>query len=211
MLDVIDGGQRGARVLERRGHLVQGAVTDPSGDRGVDGVGVCDPFPGQREPGLFGDVRSSDEVHDTLRDGRGAGRDGHPAAVCGEVGIAGGVVAGPVPVPPGDEPELVVDAGPGSEDADQRFEQGQVDDLAGAAAGVPVVEGEHDRVGAGQAGDPVGQPERRQRRRSVRLPGLVGQPGHGLGEGAERAAGGVRPGLAEPGDPQDHQCRVDRL
>ena len=58
--------------------------------------------------------------------------------------------------------------------------------------GVPVVEGEHHRVGAGEAGDAVGEPERRQGRRSGFLPGLVGQAAHRLGEGAERAALGVR-------------------
>ena len=77
--------------------------------------------------------------------------------------------------------------------------------------GVPVVQGEHHRVGAGEAGDAVGEPERRQRRRSVFLAGLVGQAGHRLGEGAEGAAFGVRPGLAESGDPQHHQGRVDLL
>ena len=77
--------------------------------------------------------------------------------------------------------------------------------------GVPVVEGEHHRVGAGEPGDAVGEPERRQRGRSGFLPGLVGQPGHRLGQGAEGAALGVRPGLAEPGDPQHHQGWVDLL
>ena len=51
-----------------------------------------------------------------------------------------------------------------------------------------MVQREHHRVGAGQARDTVGEPERRQRRRPVRLPGLVGQAAHRLGERAERAA-----------------------
>ena len=148
-------------------------------------------------------------MHDPLRDGGGAGRDGHPAAVSGEVGVAGGVVAGPVAVPAGDDPELVVDTGARAEDADQWFQQGQVDDLPGAGLGVPVIQREHHRVGAGQAGDPVGEAERRQRRGSGFLPGLVGQAAHRLGEGAERAALRVRPGLPEAGDPEHHDGGVD--
>ena len=205
LFDVVDRGERGAGVLERGGDLLVVPRADPSATGRVDHVGVFDPFPGRGEPGLLGDVRAADEVHDPFGDRGGAGRDGHPAAVSGEVGVAGGVVGGPVAVPAGDDPELVVDAGSGAEDADQRFEQGQVDDLPGAARGVPVVEREHHRVGAGEAGDAVGEAERRQRRGSVLLPGLVGQAAHRLGERAERAALGVRPGLAEAGDPQHHQ------
>ena len=56
---------------------------------------------------------------------------------------------------------------------------------------------------------PVGQPERRQRGRAVRVAGHVRQPAHRLDQRAERAALRGRAGLPEPGDPQDDQPRVD--
>ena len=65
-------------------------------------VGVLDPLAGRGEPGLLGDVRPPDQAHHPLGDRGGAGRDRHPAAVAGQVGVARGVVGRPVAVPAGD-------------------------------------------------------------------------------------------------------------
>jgi hypothetical protein len=78
-----------------------------------------------------------------------------------------------------------------------------------AAVALTVVEREHHRDRPGQAGDAVGQPEWRQRRRSFRLAGLVREAGHRLGERPECPPGGVGPELAEAGHAEHHQRRVD--
>ena len=108
-----------------------------------------------------------------------------------------------------DDAELVVHAGTRPEDAQQRLEQREVDDLATALAGVAGVQREHDGERSTDPGHPVGQPEGRQRGRPVLLAGLVGEAAHGLGQRAERAALGVGAELAEAGHAQHHQPGVD--
>ena len=134
LLDVVHRGERGAGVLEGGGDLLVVGRAPIHSATGASIMSACL----TRSPALGNQDCSAmsgpaDQVHDPLRDRGGAGRDGHPPAVSGQVGVAGGVVAGPVAVPAGDDPELVVDAGSGAEDADQRFQQGQVDDLPAAA------------------------------------------------------------------------------
>ena len=63
-----------------------------------------------------------------------------------------------------------------------------------AAVDVAVVERHHHGVGGGHGGHPVGQHERGEGRRPVRLAGQVGEAAHGLGQGAE--AGAVALGAA---------------
>ena len=85
----------------------------------------------------------------------------------------------------------------------------EVDHLARAAVRLALVERHRDRRRRGDAADRVGEAERRQGRRAVGLAGQVGEAAHRLGEGAEAGARGVRPGLAEPGDPGDDQTGVE--
>src|SRR5204862_5365616 len=66
----------------------------------------------------------------------------------------------------------------------------------------------HDAEGAGQAGDPVGEPEWRQGRRAVRPAGHRREAAHRLGNGAEARSGSVGPELAEAGGPEHHQTGV---
>ena len=54
----------------------------------------------------------------------------------------------------------------------------------------------------------VGQPEGRQRRRTIRFAGDMGKPAHGLGNGAEAGAVAQRPRLAEARHPKHDQARV---
>jgi hypothetical protein len=84
-----------------------------------------------------------------------------------------------------------------------------VDHLPTSAAGVTVVQRDHHRQRARYPGDAVGQAERRQRRRPVLLPGLVGEPAHRLHQRAEGPPLRVGTGLAETSHPQHHQPRVD--
>ena len=171
---------------------------------------MLDPLPGQRKPGLFGDVGPAHQAHHPFRDRGGTGRDGHPPAVAGQVGVARGVVRRPVAVPAGDHAELVERAGARAEDADQRFQQGQVDDLAAAA-------------GRRRGGTARASPRRRRstpatpsaRPNGGRVGGPVSSPvwwaspliASARVPNARRLAYG--PLLPEPGDPQHHQRRVD--
>ena len=130
----------------------------------------------------------ADQVHHPFGDRGGAGRDRHPPAVSGQVGVAGGVVARPVAVPAGDEPELVVDAGSGAEDADQRFQQRQVDDLPGAA---------WRRPGGTARASPRRRRSARRRRRPARTAaGSAARPPRRSGGPARSSP---RPGCRTPG------------
>ena len=105
---------------------------------------------------------------------------------------------------------LLVDRRSRADRGHDRLEQVEVDDLASALwIALPREQGHGDRRGRRDAGDRVGEAERRERRGSVGLAGEVGEPAHRLGQGAEAGAPGVRAGLAEPGDPHDHQRRID--
>ena len=209
LLDVVDGCDRRAGQVEGRHDLVEIARANPAAQDAVELVAVVDALSGGLEPRLLGDVGAPDQPHHPLGDRGGAGGNGDPAAVAGEVGVARGVVGRAVAVPARHDLELVEHARAGAQDRQQRLDQRDVDHLAAAAVALPVVEREHHRDRPRQAGDAVGQPERRQRRRAVRLAGLVREAGHRLGERPERPPGGVGPGLAEPGHAQHHQRRVD--
>lgn len=69
----------------------------------------------------------------------------------------------------------------------------------------------HHAECAGKSGNAVGESEGRQRRWTVLRPGLVGKATHRLGQGAECAALGVGSGLAEPGDAEQDQSRIDGM
>ena len=60
-----------------------------------------------------------------------------------------------------------------------------------------------------EAGDAVGEPERRQRRRPVGLAGLMCEPAHRLGQRPERTALRIRAELAEAGHPQHDESGVE--
>ena len=81
----------------------------------------------------------------------------------------------------------------GLDEAGQRLDEVDVDQLPAAAVHVAVVEGHHHGVGRRQGGHPVGQHERGQGRRPVGLTGQVGEPAHGLGQGAEARAVALGP------------------
>ena len=74
---------------------------------------------------------------------------------------------------------------------------------------VPVIEGHQNGVGGGLGGDAVGQPEGRQRRGPVRLPGDVSEATHRFGQRAEPGAAGVGAELTETGHSSNDEPRID--
>ena len=97
-------------------------------------------------------------------------------------------------------------------DTDQRkdrFEQGDVDDLALAIVDLNVSDGGQQPDRRIQPGDHVGSRQWRQTWRRVGEAVDVGVARHRLHQCAETRFLSVRPGLAPAGDPQDHQPRID--
>jgi len=66
----------------------------------------------------------------------------------------------------------------------------------------------HHRERSRDPADPVGETERRQRRRPVFDAGLMGESAHRFGQRAECSSLGVGPGLTEAGDTQNDQAGV---
>ena len=90
----------------------------------------------------------------------------------------------------------------GDAEAEQRLEQGQVDDLTGAgksiaAVGVPAVDGHHAGHCAEDAGDLIGKGHGRQVGWSVGKSGHADVTAHTLGDGAEARSVFVGAGLTE--------------
>src|SRR5215212_8950648 len=141
----------------------------------------------------------ADQAHHALGDILGTGGDGYPAAVLRLVGVSRGIVYGAVAAPLLNHTELVVDCRLRPEDGEYRLDNGQVDDLP-APAGIAGPQGSKDGYRTRQRRDTVGQPERRERRRPVRLARDVGEATHGLSKGAEAWPVLVRAELAEAGD-----------
>ena len=96
----------------------------------------------------------------------------------------------------------------GLDEASQRFDQVHVDQLPAAALHVAVVERHHHGVGRRLGGDPVGQEERGQRRGAVGLSRHMGEPAHGLGQGAETGPVAGRAAAAVAADVQHDKLRV---
>ena len=92
-------------------------------------VTVPGPLARGREPRCLDEVWATNQAHDSFGDRCRAGRNSHPATIFGEIRIAWSVVGGAVAVAAGDGAELVEHARAWTEDADDRFQQGQVDDL----------------------------------------------------------------------------------
>ncbi len=214
LLGVVDGRGGDLGLLEDRHGLGQGALHHPVGHQLVDLAGPVLTLDGVDVVGVLGQLGPVDGAVDPHGDGgRGAG-DGQPLVIGGAVGVAGGAGVEAVAHPTGAHAQLVERQGGRLDQAGQRLDQVHVDELAPAAVDVAVVQRHHHRVGAGQRRHPVGQHERRERGRSVGLPGDVGEPAHGLGQGA--VPGPVALGSASPvaGDVEhDHpgMGRVHRL
>ena len=111
----------------------------------------------------------------------------------------------------GDHAEQIEHGRARSKDAQQRLQQGQVDDLPRTTARVTGIERGHHGECAGDPRHAVGQAEWRQRGRPVFLPSLVSKPTHGFGERAEGAPLRVGAVLPKPRHPQHDQARVDFL
>ena len=94
-----------------------------------------------------------------------------------------------------------------AEQRHDRFHDGDVDHLAPPGR-LPLVEGRHDRERRCQRGDPVGQAERWEGRRPVRLTGRRREPAHRLGQRAEPGTAAIRADLSEAGDPGEDEARV---
>ena len=163
------------------------------------------------EPRLVDQLRPADQPHHPLGDALRAGGHRHPPPVGAPVRVARRVVRRAVAQPGLDVAELVVPGDLRAEHRHDGLDDGQVDDLARRRCAPAPRRASITRVRRGERGDRVGQPERGQRRRAVRLTGAGGEPAHRLGERAEAGPPGVRADLAEPGDPGDHQPRVDRV
>jgi hypothetical protein len=213
LFDVIDRRQCRADPFELLAHLTEGPGGDPFRHRLVEQVTVSAALTGRGKPGLVDDVGSTDQPHDPLGNGGGARGDRHPTTVFGEVRVAGSVVRRTVAVTAGDRTELVESGGAGTQNSKERLEQGQVDDLSLAVPlrGGAVEERGHDSERSGDPRHSVGETERRERRRPVFVAGLMSETAHGFGQRAEGASPGVRAGLAETGDTQHDQARVEGL
>ena len=159
------------------------------------------------KPRFLGDVGAAHQRQGPRRHRVGAGRHRHPGPVGGEVGVAGGVVERPVAVPGRFLAELVVVQDVRAEGRHHGLEDAEIDDLA-LAGGVSVSQGHQHGGRGGEAGDAVGQPERRERGGTVRLARHVREPAHGLDQRAEGRARRVGAVLAEPGHPAEDESRV---
>src|SRR5829696_8839147 len=128
-------------------------------------------------------------------------------AVLRLVGVSRGIVHGAVAASLLNYTELVVDRRLRPEDSEDRLDDRQVDNLP-APASVAGPEGGQDGDRTRQRRDTVGQPERRERRRPVRLARDVGEATHGLSKGAEAWPVLVRAELAEASDAGEDEARV---
>ncbi len=122
--------------------------------------------------------------------------------------MRGALASNRLPTRPVIGAQLVVGQGGGLDEAGQRLDEVDVDQLAAAAVHVAVVEGHHHGVGGRQGGHTVGQHERRQGRWPVGLAGQVGEAAHGLGQGAEAGAVALRSAPAVPAHVEHHQLRM---
>ena len=131
-----------------------------------------------------------------------------PAAVRSAVGVARCTGVKPVPGTAGDDPKVAVGQRGRLDETGQRLHQVHVDQLAGPAVQVAVVERHHDGERGGLCRDAVGQEERRQGRRPVGLTRHVGEPAHGLGQRAESRPVARRPTAAVAADVEHDELRV---
>ena len=90
------------------------------------------------------------------------------------------------------------------DEAGQRFDQVDVDQLAATAVEVAVVERHHHGGRGRLGGHAVGQEEGWERRRSVGLAGHVGEATHRLGQGAEARPVALGATTAVPADVEHH-------
>ena len=133
--------------------------------------------------------------------------DQHELAVGGRVHVGGGDVGQDRPGPLAGVPGHLVLGDQRLHHGQHRLVDGRVDHLAaaGAGAGVQGQQGPEGGEGPGQ-GVADGDPRAAGRRGGVA--GDIAQPAHGLADGAVPGPGRVRPVLAEPGHPDQHQPRV---
>ena len=158
--------------------------------------------------GSVAQVAAADRVEHPQRDL--VGRAGqHDVAVAAPVDVARRREAQPRSDPPVRLAGAVVDGRPRPDHVHQRLQQADVDHLA-VAGQVAMAERRQHGERAAHAGHLVGQGDRRQGGRPVRLAGGVRQRGHALGHGAEPGAVGVGAGLPVAGHPQHHQAGVLR-
>ena len=186
----------------------------PLGDQRIDLEPPLLPTDRVDVVGVVGQVGPTDGPVDPDDDVGGGTRDGQPLVVGRPVGIAGGAGRESVARPGRADAELVEGEGGGLDEAGQRLDEVDVDQLTGPPAHVPMVEGHHHRPGGGLGGHPVGQHERRQGGWAVGLPGHLGEAAHGLGQGAEPRSVARRAAPAVAADVEHHQlwvAGVDRL
>ena len=136
------------------------------------------------------------------------GRDADIAPVLGAEHVAR---AGRLGAAAGARPDLAgqsVDRRLGRDEREDRVEQRQIDDLARAALDLDPAQRHHDREGAVQPGDHVGQRGRRQYRLAVGKAGARGIARHALDQRAEAGPVAIGPALPPARDAHDHETRI---
>ena len=203
LVDVVDrrggdlGGSKICHVLGQR------ARADERDDRRLAGFGVAHPVAVGAKPRVGDHVLAADRAEQPLGHRLDRGGDADIAAVLGAEDVArrgrlraaAGALAHRAGQP--------VDRRLGGDEREQRVEQRQVDDLAGAALGLDLAQRDHHRKGAIEPGDHVGERGRRQGRLAVGKTGARGIARHALDQGAEAGPVAVGPVLAPAGNPQD--------
>ncbi len=208
MRRIVDRRRRnvfGEKHLHRVGEC---AFAYPGGDKGVDLVG---PGLAWDRVDVLGPVREIGAVDGAVETGGDAGRrtrNRDPLVVRRPIRVAGRARISAVARAALDLAELVVGQRGLFDEAGQRFDEADVDQLTTATVDVAVIQRRQHGVGGRLRCDAVGEHEGRQGRRTVGLPADMGESAHRLGEGAE--AGAVAGGTAEAvtRHVEDHQVRV---
>ena len=148
-------------------------------------------------------VTDAEHTHDARSNGITRGRDSDPLAVTTAVDATGDRVG-----ETGSESGLqftreFVERDHRSHDLEHRLQEVDVDDLADSR-----VQRDHRGERGGDAGDFVGECDRRQHRWAVRIATDGGEPCHRLGDRGEAGSLCVGAGLAEPGDAHDDELRI---
>lgn len=160
-------------------------------------------FHASRERGESLVVTDAEHTHDARSNGLTRGGHTNPLAVTAAIDATGDRVG-----KAGSESGLqftreFVERDDWAHDLEHRLQEVDVDDLADSR-----VQRDHRGERGGDAGDFVGECDRRQHRWTVRIATDGGEPRHRFGDRGEAGSLCVRAGLAEPGDAHDDEFWV---
>jgi hypothetical protein len=203
----------------RRERLVAGLAREPGADGFIDEGTVLDARGVGAKTFVLDHIGASDHLEDAPCHRPGRARQRDILALGAAIDVARRRCVGARADALLDDAGEAVDRGLRSEHGEHRFQERKIDHLTLALApapafadAVPITRPQCRDHGEGavEAGDHIGERERRQHRLAIRETGAGGKAAHRLDQRAEPRQRRVRPGLAETGDAHDDEAGIFR-